>query len=87
MVSDDLYSGVTLEITLTLALLLYPGLEFRALQDLDLGFHGLKLVAAKLQQLRPTLVAREQLVQRQLARLEASHQPLKLLQGSFIAGR
>lgn len=54
-------------------LLLRPGLELGAFEHLDLVFHGFEPAPAKLQQLRAALVAAEQLIERQLAGLQAAN--------------
>ena len=66
---------------------LVPWLQLAVVQHLDLVLHGVEPVAAKRQQSGAALVARQHLVQRQLARFDAGHELLQLLQGRLVAGR
>jgi hypothetical protein len=51
-----------------------PGFEFAVLEHLDLVLHRIELGRQKRQQLGAALVLRQQLVQRQLARIQLGHQ-------------
>ena len=66
---------------------LVPWLQLAVVQNLDLVLHGVEPVAAKRQQSGAALVARQHLVQRQLARFNAGHELLQLFQGCLVAGR
>ena len=67
-------------------LLLYPRLELSAFKHFDLGFYRLKFVATEFQKLRAPLVTGQQLVKRQLARLQIADKSLEFLQGGFVTG-
>jgi hypothetical protein len=56
-----------------------------AFEHLNLLLHRVELFAAKGQQGRAALVLAEQLVQRQLTRVELGHQALELLQCGLVA--
>src|SRR5262245_50821228 len=60
-------------------------LEDLAFEDLHLLLRGLQLLLAELRQLQPALVARERLLERQVARLHACHDFLQLGQ-RFLEG-
>ena len=65
---------------------LVPWLQLAVVQNLDLVLHGVEPVAAKRQQSGAALVARQHLVQRHLARLDAGHKLFQLFQRRFVAG-